>query len=289
MMRRLPTLLALVLSALLIVEELNTPTLGLVRQDEIKRIALTRMPPSACKAFYTSGWSDQTALSGPAGIYAHNVSAMLIAQQLDIPTVNGIASFMAPDWDFANPDKQDYDARVRSYASKNNVQGLCRLDLNDKTWDVVDPATIRIVPVDLSVFEKSAWPGGVASFTGLSGAEPWGRWSSGKVVQFTFTEPLPKKFALHLTGHAFADNGSKNFEVVLDKILPENITLLKTGQKFSVPGDKDVERIMHFDNPTGSRDISIIIPHPVSPAELGLSDDARTLGLALVKMRIEPL
>jgi hypothetical protein len=110
-----------------------------------------------------------------------------------------------------------------------------------------------------------------------------------KSGQFTFTEPLPKKFALHLTGHAFADNGSKNFEVVLDKILPENITLLKTGQKFSVPGDKDVERIMHFDNPTGSRDISIIIPHPVSPAELGLSDDARTLGLALVKMRIEPL
>lgn len=289
MMRRLPTLLALVISALLIVEELNTPTLGLVRQAEIKRIALTKMPPSACKAFYTSGWDDQTALSGPAGIYAHNVSAMLIAQQLDIPTVNGIASFMAPDWDFANPNKQDYDARVRSYASKNNVQGLCRLDLNDKTWDVVDPATIRIVPVDLSVFEKSAWPGGVASFTGLSGAEPWGRWSSGKVVQFTFTEPLPKKFALHLTGHAFADNGGKNFEVILDKILPENITLLKAGQKFSVPGDKDVERIMHFDNPTGSRDISIIIPHPVSPAELGLSDDARTLGLALVKMRIEPL
>jgi len=288
-MRRMPTAIMLILAGLLILEELNVPALGLVRQTEMTRIALTKMPPPICKAFYTSGWSDQTTLSGPAEIYAHNVSAMLIAQQLDIPTVNGIASFMAPDWDFANPNKRDYDARVRSYASKNNVQGLCRLDLNDKTWEIVDPATIRIIPIDLAVFEKSTWPGGVVSFTGLSGAEPWGRWSSGKVVQFTFTEPLPKKFALHLTGHAFADNGGKNFEVVLDKILPENITLSRTGQKFSVPGDKDAERIMHFDNPTGSRDISIIVPHPVSPAELGLSDDGRTIGLALVKMRIEPL
>jgi hypothetical protein len=288
-MRRLPTALTLALAALLIMEELNAPALGLVRQTEMKRIALTQMPPSACKAFYASGWSDQTALTGPAGIYAHNVSAMLIAQQLDIPTVNGIASFMAPDWDFANPNRQDYDARVRSYASKNDVQGLCRLDLNDKTWDVVDPATIRTIPLDFPVFEKSTWPGGVASFTGLSGPEPWGRWSLGKVIQFTFTEPLPPKFALHLTGHAFAHNGGKDFHVVLNKLMPDNVTSSGTGQKFSVPGDKDVERIMRFDNPMGSRHISIIVPHPVSPAELGASGDARAIGLALAKLRVEPL
>jgi len=288
-MRRLPVLLASVIAALLIVEELNAPALGLNRKAELERIVLPHTPPDQCKAFYTSGWRNQAELAGPAEIYAHNVTAMLIAQKLEIPAVNGIASFMSADWDFANPNKPNYDARVRSYASKNDVKGLCRLDLNDKTWSVVDPSTIRTLPLDLPFFEKSAWTGGVASVSGLNAPEPWGSWSIAKRIKFEFTEPLPPKFELHVTGHAFAHNNGKDFVVTLHSAKSEEATAPGAVQKFSMSGEKDAERIMRFDNPAGLRSITIVVPHPVSPADVGAPGDDRTLGLALAKLSIVPL
>lgn len=285
--RRLALPLAALVAALLILEELNTPALGLIRKVEMERIALPSMPPAQCKAFYASGWRDQAKLASPAEFYAHNVTAMLIAQQANIPTVNGFASFMAPDWDFASPEKADYDARVLSYASKNSVNGLCRLDLDTKTWAVIDPAKIRSIPLPLPFFEKTAWDGGIAKFRGLSGEEPWGRWSDAKVVTFQFTGPLPPKFELHITGHAYADNIGKDFIVALQESESAHTAPAGPVQKFSLPRE-NAERILRFDNPAGLRTISITVPHPVSPKELGGSGDDRTVGLGLVKLAVIP-
>lgn len=286
--RNFSTPVAGFIAALLILEELNTPALGLMRKIEMERIALPKMPPVQCKAFYTSGWRDQAKLASPAEFYAHNVTAMLIAQKADIPTINGFASFMAPDWDFASPEKPDYDARVLSYASKNDVNGLCRLNLDDKTWTVVDPAAIRAIPLSVSFFEKTAWDGGIAKFSGLSGEEPWGRWSDAKVVTLQFTRPLPPKFELHITGHAYSHNIGKDFIVELQKSEFQSTASVSPVQKFSLPGE-DSERILRFNNPAGFRTIRITVPHPVSPKELGMSDDNRTVGLGLVKISIVPL
>jgi hypothetical protein len=286
--RRFPTVFASALVALLIVEELNVPGLSLTRNVEMERIAMPHQPPASCRAFYTSGWADQTTLGSPAELYAHNVTAMLIAQQLNIPTVNGFASFMAPDWDFAYPERSDYDSRVRSYAFKNNVQGLCRFDLNDKTWAVVDPKTIRKFPMALPFLEKSTWDGGIAAFSGLSGQEAWGRWSEGKVVQFDFTDPLPPKFALHLTGHAYTRNTDKDFVAILHAPAKGNGLPSGTRQAFALTSE-DAERVMQFDNPSGLHTLSIIVPEPVSPMELGSGTDKRKIGLGLVKIKIVPL
>lgn len=287
--RKLSVPAAAVLTALLILEEMNSPALGLVRKTEMERVALSQRPPLQCQAFYTSGWRDQATLGWPAELYAHNVTAMFIAQGLDIPTINGIASFMAPDWDFSKPDKPDYDARVLSYASKNHLKGLCRLDLDSKTWQLVDPATIRTIPINLPLYEKSQWTGGIASYSGLSAPEPWGSWSNAKVIEFEFSEPLPPKFELHLTGHAFAHNNDKNFIVTLRGDIAAERPAPANVREFSMSGDKDAERIMRFDNPNGLRHISIVVPHPVSPLELGATSDDRTLGIALSKMSIVPL
>lgn len=288
--RRLPAPLAIIIAALLIMEEMNAPSLGLSRKTEMARIVVPQAPPSQCKAFYASAWRDQATLGWPAGLYAHNVTAMLIAQQLEIPTVNGIASFMAADWDFADPNKPDYDARVRSYASKNNVKGLCRLDLDQKTWEVVNPATIRTIALSLPFFESSTWPGGIESYTGLSAPEPWGSWSNAKKITLKFTEPLPTNFALHVTGHAFAHNIGKNFMVTLHDGSFETARDPANVQTFSMSGDKDMEAIVKFNNKEGWRNITITIPHPVAPSEVGgAPGDNRTLGLALAKLKIVPL
>jgi hypothetical protein len=287
--RRLSVPVVSVVCALLVIEELNnTPGLGLDRQVELNRITLPSAPPEKCRSFYTSGWKDQDTLGYPADIYAHNVTAMLIAQGTRIPTINGFASFMAPDWDFAKPNLPDYDARVASYASRYGLSGLCKLDLNDKSWKAIDDATLVRRPIDMNFFEKSAWAGGIAEVHGLSGQEPWGTWSNANIVKLQFTAPLPEKFELHITGHAFARNIGKEFVAQLEDNGIKTVNLQNPSRKF-ILGVADEERALRFENPAKAKTISIIVPHPVSPVELGAASDNRRLGIALIKVRIEPL
>ena len=136
--KKLPSYLLWFVVAILIVGEINTPELNLVRDSENQRIALPELPPDECKAFYVSGWNNQEEISGFANwinaYYAHNVTTMMIAQEINIPTVNGIASFNQPDWNFGFPNNFDYEDRVMNYVKKHNISGLCQLDLNSKKW-----------------------------------------------------------------------------------------------------------------------------------------------------------
>lgn len=137
--QRMGLFILLPLSALLIAGELNKPYLNLERQAELARISLPYSPPEECRAFYVSGWQEGSVAGFSDWInnhYAHNVSAMLIAQAARIPTINGIASFNPPDWNFGYPTKSDYDKRMLAYARKHDITGLCRLDLNSKQWSV---------------------------------------------------------------------------------------------------------------------------------------------------------
>lgn len=131
-----------ILIAILIVGELNVPYLSLNRNEELSKLDLPNPPPKECRAFYVSGWKDQDKWTSftPTinGIYGHNVTAMFIAQKIRIPTINGMASFNPPDWNFGFPNRPDYEERVRAYAAKHRITDLCRLDLNDKTWSSVN-------------------------------------------------------------------------------------------------------------------------------------------------------
>jgi len=281
--RNLTRTAILAVSAILVLEELNAPALGLDRQAELARIKLSVAPPNECKMFYTSAWEDQSALAGPAEIYAHNVTAMLIAQELDIPTVNGVASFQPRDWDFAKPQQPDYDARVASYASKHGLTGLCKLNLNDKSWKVLRQSDVKVMAKDVNFFKNSTWSGGIAELHGMSAQESWGTWSNDKLVRIEFTESLPARFELHITGQAFAHNIGQNF--LLELGTPD------TGKQpvgSFVLGPEPEERVITIDNPNGERTLSIRVPHPVSPLELGATDD-RLLGIGIRHMQIIPL
>lgn len=281
--RNLTRTVVIALSAILVLEELNAPALGLDRQAELARINLPNAPPKDCKVFYTTAWENQATLAGPAEIYAHNVTAMLIAQELDIPTVNGVASFQPRDWDFAKPQQPDYDARVLSYASKHGLSGLCRLNLNDKSWKVLHQSEIKVMAKKINFFESSTWPGGIAELHGMSAQESWGTWSNDNLVSIEFTEPLPARFELHITGQAFAHNIGKNFMLELGK--PN--TAQEPAGSF-VLGPEPEERVITLDNPKGQNTLSIRVPHPVSPLELGATDERR-LGIGIHKMRIIPV
>jgi hypothetical protein len=53
-------------------------------------------------------------------------------------------------------------------------------------------------------------------------------------------------------------------------------------------GAADEERIIAFRNPTCSNTLRIDVPAPVSPKELGLSSDDRSLGIGFIGMKITP-
>jgi hypothetical protein len=275
-----------VISALLVLEELNAPALGLDRKAELARIMVPAAAPKDCRIFYTSAWENQTALAGPADIYAHNVTAMLIAQEINMPTVNGVASFQPRDWDFAKPQAPDYDARVASYASKHGLSGLCKLDLNSKSWEVIPQSKIRARAKDINFLKESTWPGKIAELSGMAAPDAWGAWSNDDVVKIAFTEPLPARFKLRISAHAFANNIGKEFVLQLgaDSATPATG---KVGGTF-VLGPEVEERAILLNNPGKSRVLSIKVPHPVSPLELGATDERR-LGIAIHKLQIEPV
>lgn len=135
----------------------------------------------------------------------------------------------------------------------------------------------RVTRPDTFDFKKTVWPGVLSSMHGLSQPEAWGTWSSGGLVTFEFSVPLPEKFSVHLIAYAFGPNVGKDFVVHVGE----------SAVKFKL-GDSPEERVFEFSNPNRSSTMKINIPLPTSPKELGLSGETRSLGIAFLKLQIVP-
>lgn len=137
---RIPAAVLIVIVGLLGLEELNRGYIALNRADELAKSEIHSAPPSACTSFYVSGWPNQDpnapASEATSNIYAHNVSAMLIAEKIRLPTINGMASFNPKDWNFSYPNRPDYDQRIRQYSESHKLSNVCKLDLKSKTWSL---------------------------------------------------------------------------------------------------------------------------------------------------------
>jgi len=129
----------------LIIGEINSPPLKLDRSKEIEMNFTVSPPAMECNSFYVSGWDNQESNPGYwewfNNQYAHNVSAMLLSQKLNIPTLNGMASFIPKDYDLVgpngtafSPNSDEYKKRISNYISDRNLEKVCRLDLNSKIW-----------------------------------------------------------------------------------------------------------------------------------------------------------
>jgi hypothetical protein len=265
--------LALGLALLLAAAELNTSYLNLHRHAELARIVLPSAPPAGCQAFYVTGWRAEL-----NSVYAHNVTAMMLAQATGLPTLNGVASFNPRDWQFDHPNRPDYEARVFGYALNHYLQPLCRFEPNSKQWSLVKvPAKVPVVASTTVAFKDAAWPGIVAGTQGLSAAEAWGRWSNSERVVIEFEEPLPARFSVYMVAQAFGPNAGKAFVAHVGN----------QSARFALdhaPGDI----LLDFENPEGARRLEIDVPQPVSATSLGVGRDERRLGIGLTQLQITP-
>ncbi|WP_202323302.1 DUF7024 domain-containing protein [Mesorhizobium sp. 113-3-9] len=136
----------------------------------------------------------------------------------------------------------------------------------------------RLAGSDRIDFTRRSWPEILTRAQGLSFIEAWGRWSDGPMVTLEFVKPLPKKFVLHLTANAFGPNVGRPISVHTGS-QSATFVLSRSAQEIAIP----------FENSEASTSISISIPNPISPKELGLNQDRRKLGIAFRQMSVEDL
>lgn len=105
---------------------------------------------------------------------------------------------------------------------------------------------------------------------GFGISEQWGRWSLGKTVSIRFAKPLPRELVLTMTARAFGPNAGLPF--VMRVGAQETTFTLDSGPR-------DVT--LRFVTDGTQRDVTIVVPQPVSPQSLGGSSDRRTLGIGV--------
>ncbi len=126
-------------------------------------------------------------------------------------------------------------------------------------------------------YDFSAGPGGILErTTGLSGVEPWGRWSDQKIVTLQFAKALPRHFKLVLLAEAYGPNAGED---VVVRVGSQSRVVKVQKAKTNVEAE--------FDTDGQQNSITFEIPKPASPRSLGMGQDERTLGIGFSKLRID--
>ena len=126
--------LALLVSA----EQVNNTRIPVLdRQGELAVFRQISVPPPACRVFFTTNGASPDPGYGPVlrGMVQHNVDAMITAELIHVPTINGFASKSPSGWNLLSADAPDYRDRVRAYAGRYGLLPvLCGLDMQTGRW-----------------------------------------------------------------------------------------------------------------------------------------------------------
>ena len=128
-------------------------------------------------------------------------------------------------------------------------------------------------------FKKPGYPNFLSEVKGMSGREPWGRWSDAKQVEFKFKQPLPSKFTLVISGGGFGANVNKPVNVQVGGIVKD----IQFSTNPFAPSEKLTPQRISFELNTSVDAIVIVVPQPMSTG----TSDTRQLGIGLITLKIE--
>jgi hypothetical protein len=93
--------------------------------------------PNVCQSFFvTEPTGFAIGDKYVDAMYQQNIAAMLIADHINLPTINGLASFSPPDWDFSEEPQDTYIARVQQYVQAHHIDKVCQYSIKNHTWKV---------------------------------------------------------------------------------------------------------------------------------------------------------
>jgi hypothetical protein len=167
-----------VLLLLCVVEQVNVVSNhNLSRAEEMA--ALRSVPASMnCKSFYVLPHSLER------GATIQQVNAMLIAQVVNVPTLNGYSGWFPAGWQLYETDRPSYRSNAWRWAASHGVaDGLCEYDVARREWrqvreDSVLQAVGAVQPgtsIDFRVFGD----GDPYRLEGWSRPEVPGTWTDG--------------------------------------------------------------------------------------------------------------
>lgn len=168
-------------------------------------------------------------------------------------------------------------------ANQASLAGLNPTQLMEKAGFVADRLGVRY-PSTLAQgidFKRSDFPTFLKDIDGISGPEPWGRWTDANIsrtVNIDFVAPLPERFTLSLAAGPFGPNAEQDMKVKIGK--------QTFSFKLHAGSPEEYRQVVDLGGEQVSR-IEIIPPRPMSPMELGWSSDPRKLGVGLTHLAIQ--
>ena len=142
------------------------------------------------------------------------------------------------------------------------------------------PVSYQATLADGIDFTKEGYPIFISAVSGMSGHEPWGRWTDanagGPIARFTFKNKLPVNFTLTVTANAFGPNEAQPIKVTAGSISQTFII-----KNVSQPSSYTIK----FVNVDGNT-LEFAPPAPASPRSLGVSEDPRKIGIGFVSIKI---
>ncbi|WP_312663982.1 hypothetical protein [Pantoea sp. CTOTU49201] len=277
----------------MITSQINiSPPVNIKASDELL-IKKASIPPAYCKYFYVKNPIDNLSSLHQNDIYSQNTQAMIIADSIGIPTLNGFASFTPKDWVFKQAPSYLY--KVDKYISNHNLNSVCVLDIKNNIWESnnqVDPLS------DMAIFnlgDKITFSrgGNSGNFTasGWSIPESFGTWTDGDVSNLIMK--IEKKSAnptlLIIEANAFLFEHKKD-----DFFVDIWINNYKIGTLIYSTLNGDNLQIKKIRIPTNSLnikngviDIKFVMNPTISPYALGAGNDTRQLGLNVKSLTLQ--
>ena len=283
------------LLSLAAIEQVNLwQAAGVSRNFERMHLAAVGNNPRQCRTFYVAPQSGV-----PPDVV--QVDAMMVAQALHLPTVNGYSGLKPPHWNFRDTNAANYQPLAMRWAMRRGItEGLCRLDIERGIWTVVAQdhdllcaaggCPISFSPshefeIDLrqggnsELFEDDFW----------SGAEPWGQWTDATRASLTFFVGTPRDLDFAASVHA-----------LLSARAPKQSVWIEANQC------RVGELSFDLSQGTGPQTSSGIIPAACvdangriilrintdrvrTPKALGINDDSRPLGVGVERIVIREL
>ncbi|MEP7063567.1 MAG: hypothetical protein ABI881_14325 [Betaproteobacteria bacterium] len=230
----------------------------------------------------TLRWSYGAMRGREADRWIRALAAHPVREQVDLAARSGFGAVSVDRRGFADHGAE-VEKELRNSLGAPIVEsgdGMMALYALNAAGALPLPLASILAPIDAPIrFDARMLGGRIAKLTGISGWEPWGRWTEGPVARIEFTLPLPDHFVLRVDT-AVAMRPSAGVDL--------GIRVGNVERKFKVGAHGSTVEIP-FDTDGRATAIEIHIPEPRSPRQLGIGEDDRKLGIGLKSIAIEPI
>lgn len=282
-----------ILFSFITLSQINTrPPVVLDARHQAEMIEAVPAPPSLCKSFFTSS-PNPTPIGNVPTIYRANIQAMLIADKVGIPTLNGFATFNPRDWNFEYT--KHYNENFLNYLKIHQLEGVCMYDICKEKWYMPDAFSLQH-PVRFcgsnALYLNSENDRSSLLTNGWSTPETWGVWSNASSALINL--PIPIGFGDYLeisfSSHALL---SPSHDVLSVNIFVDGKYTGEFIYNYPQDSTNKVRKFVVKRNATDPKSSTLMVEFkidtPISPQSIGLNDDTRLLGIGLEWIGIDEL